>query len=44
MATTRWDESLIPGEFIPSEFTNPDVEAFCAYLLEERLGVCRPGT
>ncbi|MDX1757104.1 MAG: hypothetical protein R3175_13665 [Marinobacter sp.] len=41
--TTRWDEGLIPGEFISSEFTNPDVAAFCDYLREDELGLCRSG-
>lgn len=41
LVTTRWDEGLIPGEFISSEFTNPDVKAFCEYLSEEALGYCQ---
>lgn len=41
LVTTRWDEGLIPGEFISSEFTNPDVKAFCEYLREEALGDCQ---
>ena len=41
LVTTRWDEGLIPGEFISSEFTNPDVKAFCEYLKVQVLGECR---
>ncbi len=41
LVTTRWDEGLIPGEFISSEFTNPDVKAFCEYLKAQALGDCR---
>jgi len=41
LVTTRWDEGLIPGEFISSEFTNPDVKAFCDYLKAQVLGECR---
>lgn len=44
LVTTRWDEGLIPGEFISSEFTNADVEAFCGYLREQQLGICRSKT
>lgn len=39
--TNRWDTGLIPGELISSEFTNPDVQAFCEYLQAEALGECR---
>lgn len=41
LVTTRWDEGLIPGEFISSEFSNPDVAAFCDYLAQAKLAVCR---
>ncbi|MBJ6137057.1 hypothetical protein [Marinobacter litoralis] len=41
LVTSRWDEGLIPGEFISSEFTNPDVKAFCEYLHAHALGSCR---
>ncbi len=41
LVTTRWDEGLIPGEFISSEFSNPDVVAFCDYLVQAKLAVCR---
>ncbi|MBR9872436.1 MAG: hypothetical protein GYB26_14975 [Gammaproteobacteria bacterium] len=41
LVTSRWDEGLIPGEFISSEFTNPDVKAFCEYLEAQALGSCR---
>ena len=41
LVTTRWDEGLIPGEFISSEFTNPDVTAFCEYLQAQAVGSCR---
>ncbi|MBL1272130.1 MAG: hypothetical protein COB25_006750 [Oceanospirillales bacterium] len=41
LVTTRWDEGLLPGEFISSEFTNPDVKAFCEYLRAQALGLCR---
>lgn len=41
LVTSRWDEGLIPGEFISSEFTNPDVKAFCEYLMAQSLGSCR---
>lgn len=41
LVTSRWDEGLIPGEFISSEFTNPDVKAFCEYLQAQALGSCR---
>lgn len=42
LLTARWDEGLIPGEFISGEFTNVDVVAFCDYLLEAQQGRCRP--
>lgn len=41
LVTSRWDEGLIPGEFISSEFTNPDVKAFCEHLMAQSLGSCR---
>ena len=41
LVTTRWDEGLIPGEFISSEFTNPDVKAFCEHLKAQALGACQ---
>jgi len=41
LVTTRWDEGLIPGEFISSQFSNPDVAAFCDYLAQAELAVCR---
>lgn len=41
LVTTRWDEGLIPGELISSDFTNPDVAAFCTYLQEQEVGHCR---
>ena len=41
LVTTRWDEGLIPGEFISSQFSNPDVAAFCDYLAQATLAVCR---
>jgi len=41
LVTTRWDEGLIPGEFISSQFSNPDVAAFCDYLALAKLAVCR---
>lgn len=28
LVTTRWDEGLIPGEFISSEFTNAESRRF----------------
>ncbi|WP_323751440.1 hypothetical protein [Marinobacter sp.] len=40
LVTSRWDEGLIPGEFISSEFTNSDVKAFCEYLDAQALGSC----
>lgn len=43
LVTTRWDEGLIPSEFISSDFTNSDVEGFCEHLRADRLGFCRPG-
>ena len=41
LVTSRWDEGLIPGEFISSEFTSPDVKAFCDYLTAQTVGSCR---
>ncbi|WP_136254278.1 hypothetical protein [Onishia niordana] len=41
LVTERWDEGLIPGEFISGRFSNVDVERFCDYLREEGLAVCR---
>ena len=41
LVTSRWDEGLIPGEFISSEFTNSDVTAFCEYLQAQAVGSCR---
>lgn len=41
LVTSRWDEGLIPGEFVSSEFTNSDVAAFCEYLQAQVLGRCR---
>ena len=41
LVTTRWDEGLIPSEFISSQFSNPDVAAFCDYLAQATLAVCR---
>ncbi len=37
---TRWDEGLIPGELIANTYANDDVEAFCAYLVGEKIAVC----
>ena len=37
---TRWDEGLIPGELIANAYANDDVEAFCAYLVGEKIAVC----
>ena len=42
LVTSRWDEGLIPGDFISGEFTNPDVKAFCEYLQAQAVGSCRP--
>ncbi|WP_228339781.1 hypothetical protein [Marinobacter sp. F3R08] len=41
LVTSRWDEGLVPGEFISNEFTNPDVKAFCEYLRAQALGRCQ---
>lgn len=41
LVTTRWDEGLIPGEFISTEFENPDVAGFCGSLEVSGKGVCR---
>lgn len=41
LITERWDEGLIPGEFIAGNFRNDDVANFCGYLREEGLAVCR---
>jgi len=41
LVSNRWDEGLIPGEFISNTFSNPDVAAFCDYLAEAQLAVCR---
>ena len=41
---SRWDEGLIPGELIASEYANPDVVAFCDALAADRVAVCHvPG-
>ena len=40
MIATRWDEGLIPGELISSAYANDDVEAFCAYLVSEKIALC----
>lgn len=37
---TRWDEGLIPGELISNTYASDDVEAFCAYLVDEKIAVC----
>ncbi|HAD09297.1 MAG TPA: hypothetical protein DCF62_07450 [Porticoccaceae bacterium] len=41
LMTTRWDEGLIPGELISSEFENPDVAGFCRSLEASGQGVCQ---
>ena len=41
LVAERWDEGLIPGEFIAGNFRNDDVASFCGYLQEEGLAVCR---
>ena len=41
LIATRWDEGMIPGEFISSEFANADVADFCAALQVSEQGVCR---
>ncbi len=41
LVADRWDEGLIPSEFISNEFTNPDVADFCEYLRAQALGSCR---
>lgn len=41
LMTTRWDEGLIPGELISSEFENPDVAGFCRSLEALGQGVCQ---
>lgn len=41
LVTTRWDEGLIPGEFISSQFDNRDVAEFCASLDESGQGICQ---
>lgn len=40
MIATRWDEGLIPGELISNTYASDDVEAFCAYLVGEKIAVC----
>lgn len=41
LISTRWDEGLIPGEFISSEFHNPDVVGLCSEMRDHALGVCQ---
>ena len=41
LASTRWDEGLIPGEFISSKFENPDVATFCESLAASGKGKCQ---
>ncbi|WP_192034604.1 hypothetical protein [Halomonas sp. YLGW01] len=41
LVAERWDEGLIPGDFVSGNFSNEDVENFCGYLREEGLAVCR---
>lgn len=41
LVAERWDEGLIPGEFISGNFRNEDVASFCGYLREEGRAVCR---
>lgn len=41
LVAERWDEGLIPGEFISGRFSNEDVASFCGYLREEERAVCR---
>ena len=36
----RWDEGVIPSELISNTYANDDVEAFCAYLASETIGLC----
>ena len=38
---TRWDEGLIPGELISSEYRSADVAALCKALEDSALGRCR---
>lgn len=35
LVSSRWDEGFIPSEFLPGEFRNADVPAFCQYLNEK---------
>lgn len=41
LATSRWDEGMIPSEFLSSRFSNEDVQAFCDYLAQETQAVCQ---
>ncbi|MDG5500346.1 hypothetical protein [Marinobacter sp. BGYM27] len=41
LATSRWDEGMIPSELLSSHFSNRDVQAFCDYLEQETQAVCR---
>jgi hypothetical protein len=41
LVAERWDEGLIPGEFISGHFRHDDVANFCGYLREKGLAVCR---
>ncbi|MAX32091.1 hypothetical protein SAMN05216571_1156 [Onishia taeanensis] len=41
LVAERWDEGLIPGEFISGNFRNEDVANFCGYIQEKGLAVCR---
>jgi len=38
---TRWDEGLIPGELISSEYHSADVVVLCKALEDSSLGRCR---
>ena len=40
LIATRWDEGLIPGELIASQYANPDVEVFCDALAADQVAVC----
>ncbi len=43
LVTTRWDEGMIPGELIDSDFRNEDVGLFCESLQARGLGSCEVG-
>lgn len=41
IVASRWDEGLIPGEFISNTFHSEDLADLCQYFENENIAVCK---